>query len=115
MINRLLTPAGIVKIGSAASCLAILIFTEAASAAEVKLFAAGALTPAIGELVPRFEKSSGHKVTIVYGNINALAERIEKGEAADVIITSPARIGALVKSGRLASTSQVNIASVGAG
>src|SRR4051812_18635418 len=98
---------------SAAWCLAILTaFSGAASAADVKLFAAGALTPAMRELVPQFEKASGHKVTIAYGNINALAERIEKGEEADVVITSPARIEALIKSGRVMPGSQINIASV---
>jgi molybdate transport system substrate-binding protein len=101
---------------AAAWCLTVVTaFAAVASAGEVKLFAAGALTPAMRELIPQFETSSGHKVTIVYGNINALAERIEKSEAADVVITSPARIEALIKNGRVAPGSQIMIASVGAG
>src|ERR1041385_6020748 len=79
---------------------------DRASAAELKFLCAGALTPAMRELVPQFETSSGHKVTIVYGNINALADRVEKGEPADVVITSPARIEALIKAGRVASSSE---------
>src|SRR5205085_642879 len=85
-----------------------------ADAAEVKFLSAGALTPAMRELVPQFERSSGHKVTIAYGNINALADRVEKGEAVDVVITSPVRIEALIKADRVMPTSQI-IASVGAG
>src|SRR5262245_14645202 len=38
-----------------------------ASAAEIKLLSAVALHPAIDALLPDFEKSSGHKVTVAYG------------------------------------------------
>lgn len=44
-----------------------------------------------------------------------MADRVEKGEAVDVVITSPARIEALIKAGRVVPTSQIKIASVGAG
>jgi molybdate transport system substrate-binding protein len=108
--------AAIVNIASAASCLAFLTTAAGiAGAAEVKFLSAGALTPAMRELVPQFERATGHKVTIVYGNINALADRIVKGEAADVVITSPAQIEALITAGRVVPTSQIKIASVGAG
>jgi molybdate transport system substrate-binding protein len=106
----------ILYVTSAAWCLPILISAAASvEAAEVKFLSAGALTPAMRELIPQFEKSSGHKVTVIYGNINALADRVEKGEVVDVVMTSPARIEALVKSGRVVSATQTHIASVGAG
>src|SRR5947209_20113140 len=57
-----------------------------ASAAEIKLSCAVALHQAIDVLAPDFEKSSGHKVTIAYGNAGAIAERFQKGEAADLVI-----------------------------
>jgi molybdate transport system substrate-binding protein len=38
-----------------------------ARAAEIKLLCAVALHPAIDALIPDFEKSSGHKVTVAYG------------------------------------------------
>jgi molybdate transport system substrate-binding protein len=116
MIKNSFVSAAIINIASAASCLALLATApEFAYAAEVKFLSAGALTPAVRELVPQFERSSGHKVTIIYGNINALADRVEKGEAVDVVITSPARIEALIKAGWVMPTSQTKIASVGAG
>src|SRR5207247_7166874 len=95
---------------AAASCPAVLTTAAGvASAAEVKFLSAGALTPAMRELVPQFERSSGHKVTIVYGNINALADRVDKGEAVDVVISSPARSEALVKAGRVVPNSTIRI------
>src|SRR5438105_10734697 len=39
-----------------------------ARAAEIKVLCAVALQPAMIELIPDFEKSSGHKVTIAYAN-----------------------------------------------
>jgi hypothetical protein len=38
-----------------------------ARAAEIKILCAVALQPAMIALIPEFEKSSGHKVTIAYG------------------------------------------------
>jgi molybdate transport system substrate-binding protein len=46
-----------------------------AGAAEMKLPCAVALHPAIDVLIPDFERSSGHKVTIAYGNAGAIAKR----------------------------------------
>jgi hypothetical protein len=45
-----------------------------ARAAEIKLLCVVALHPAIDVLIPDFEKSSGHKVTIAYGNAGAIAD-----------------------------------------
>src|SRR4051794_33443256 len=49
----------------------------AVTAAELKLLSASALHPAIDELVPDFEKSSGHKVTVAYGTAGAVADRVQ--------------------------------------
>lgn len=43
------------------------------------------------ELLPQFEKSSGHRVTVEYGTLGAIADRVMKGEAADVVIVTDAR------------------------
>src|SRR6516164_115965 len=59
-----------------------------ARAAEIKLLCAVALQPAIDVLIPDFEKSSGHKVTVAYGNAGAIADRFQKGEAADLLINA---------------------------
>ena len=43
-----------------------------ARAAEIKLLCAVALQPGMVALIPDFEKSSGHKVTIAYGTAGAV-------------------------------------------
>ena len=59
-----------------------------ARAAEIKLLCAVALQPAMVALIPDFEKSSGHKVTIAHGTAGAVADRVQKGEAADIARSS---------------------------
>jgi molybdate transport system substrate-binding protein len=86
-----------------------------ASAAEIKIFAPGATEGALSELIPQFEQSSGHKVMINYGPVGALADRLGKGEAADVAILSEPVAEELRKQGRLVAGSEVVIAKVGIG
>ena len=42
-----------------------------------------ALQLAIQNIVPEFEKATGHKVKIVYGSIGVNAPRVRNGEEAD--------------------------------
>ena len=65
-----------------------IIAGNTARAAEIKLLCAVALHPALDVLIPDFEKSSGHKVTVAYGNAGAIADRFQKGEAADLMINA---------------------------
>jgi molybdate transport system substrate-binding protein len=68
-------------------CLAGLI---PASAADLKLLTAGAFKPVALELVPEFEKKTGHKVTIENDTAGGLAKRLAAGEYFDVIVMPPA-------------------------
>src|SRR5215471_8062383 len=86
-----------------------------ARAAEVKLLCAVALQPAMVTLIPDFEKSSGHKVTIAYGTAGAVADRVQKGEAADIVISAPPLIDQLQAQGKVVAGSRVIIAKVGVG
>src|SRR3954452_4979568 len=86
-----------------------------ATAAEIKLLCAVALQPAMVALIPDFEKSSGHKVTIVYGTAGAVVDRVQKGEAADTVISSVPLIDQLQAQGKVVAGSRVNIAKVGVG
>jgi molybdate transport system substrate-binding protein len=68
------------------------------------------------ELIPKFEKSSGHKVLAdLDGAIGAMTDRVKKGEAADVAIVSGAQIDDLVREGKVLAGSRVDLAKVGVG
>jgi molybdate transport system substrate-binding protein len=86
-----------------------------ARAAEIKLLCAVALQPGMVALIPDFEKSSGHKVTIVYGTAGAVVDRVQKGEPADIVISSVPLIDQLQAQGKFVAGSRVNIAKVGVG
>jgi molybdate transport system substrate-binding protein len=74
-----------------------------------------ALHPAMVALIPDFEKSSGHKVTMTYGTAGAVAGRVQKGEAADIVISAAPLIDQLQAQGKVAAGSRVIIAKVGVG
>ena len=86
-----------------------------ARAAEIKLLFAVALHPGMIELIPVFEKSSGHKVTIAYGSAGAVANRVQKGEAADIVITAAPLFDQLQAQGKVMAGTRVIIAKVGVG
>src|SRR5205085_10584587 len=86
-----------------------------ARAAEIKLLCAVALHPAMAALIPDFEKSSGHKVTIAYGTAGAVADRVQKGEAADIVISAGPAIGQLQAQGKVVAGDRAIIAKVGVG
>src|SRR5215207_5753675 len=86
-----------------------------ARAAEIKLLCAVALQPAMVVLIPDFEKSSGHKVTIAYGTAGAVADRVRKGEAADIVISAGPLIDQLEAQGKIVAGSRVSFAKVGVG
>lgn len=86
-----------------------------AEAAEIKLLSASALHPVIDALIPDFEKSSGHKVTVDYGTAGAVADRVQKGEAADVVISSVPMIDGLQAQGKIAAGDRAIIAKIGVG
>jgi molybdate transport system substrate-binding protein len=86
-----------------------------ARAAEVKLLSASALHPAIDALIPDFEKSSGHKITVAYGTAGAVADRVQKGEAADIVMSSVPMIDQLQAQGKVVAGDRVIIAKVGVG
>jgi len=84
-----------------------------ARAAEIRLLCAVALHPAIDALIPDFEKSSGHKVTVAYGTAGAIADRVQKGEAADIVINSVPMIDRLQAQDKVVAGDRVIIAKVG--
>jgi len=102
---------------AAAISSALFISTaDAATAAQIKVLSGSAIETAMAVLIPQFEKSSGHKVISDFnGAIGAMADRIQKGEAADVAIVSGLQIEMLEKQGKVISGSRTDIAKVGVG
>ncbi len=68
---------------------------------EIKVMASNSSRALFDELMPQFEKASGHKVAVVYDTGNLTLERIARGETADVLVLNTAAIDALSKEGKI--------------
>ena len=86
-----------------------------ANAAEMKILTAGAMKAVVLELVPAFEKETGHKAVVDNDTAGGLARRIEGGEAFDLAIITPGVINDLAGKGKIVAGSRVNVARVGVG
>lgn len=87
----------------------------AARAADITILASNGVKAAVVELVPQFEKETGHKLNFTWGASNLLAKQAEGGEAFDVVIVTPALIKGLIKQGKVVDGSAVDLARVGLG
>jgi molybdate transport system substrate-binding protein len=94
---------------------AAMAFDGRAAAADIKVLTAGAFKQIVVALAPEFEKQTGHKLVIENETVGALVKKIEGGEAFDVTFLSPAAVDDLIKKGKIADGSRVNIARVGVG
>ena len=81
----------------------------AAEAAEIKVLTSVALTSALDELAPQFERATGNKLTIGYGLISDIRKRIIAGETADVVILSRPAMDDLAKQDKIAAGSIVDV------
>ncbi len=97
--------------------LALLLLGVAglASAADIRVFSAGAAKSAVIPLAEAFAKTSGHHVDIDFATMGLIQEKLKKGERADVLIVSAEVAAALEKSGVLAGRSSWPLARVGVG
>jgi molybdate transport system substrate-binding protein len=88
---------------------------SSASGVEIRIIASNAVKAAYRELVPGFEKASGHTVTTIWGGTLDISRRIGVGEVVDIVILPAARIDDLIRPGRLVAGSRVDLARSGVG
>ncbi len=101
--------------GHVVLALACCLASVAVEAADIKVLAGSGVQPVMAELVPKFEASSGHKVTFDWGTVGGMAERVRQGEAADVVIAAGPQIEALEKVGKVVAGSRTDLAKAGVG
>jgi molybdate transport system substrate-binding protein len=65
------------------------------------------------ELIPGFERSSGHKLSIEFDSSSAIVQRVESGAFADLVILTAETADALVREGRLIAASRTELARCG--
>jgi molybdate transport system substrate-binding protein len=98
-----------------AALLAVLLQVPFVLAAEIKLLSTGGIRPPMEELIPQFERASGHKVSARFAGGPAVQREAESGAAADVVIAPSNVIEELAKGGKVASGTRTEIARSGVG
>lgn len=83
--------------------------------ATINLFASNSARGVLDELIPRFERASGHQVTLSYDPAKVMMERIARGETADLAILGGSAIDDLVRAGKIDGGSKRPVASCGVG
>ena len=86
-----------------------------ASFAQVKVILSGGFTAAYKEVLPEFEKTSGIKVTTTNGasqgnGPNTIGAQLRRGEPADMVIMNRAGLDDLIREGKIAKGTEVDLA-----
>jgi molybdate transport system substrate-binding protein len=108
--HELMTRISLLLWAGIAMVLGLGFSADIARAAEVKVLASVALTSALNELAPMYEKATGDKLSIGYGLAAELKKRILDGENADVIILTRPMMDDLQRQDKLAADSVTNVA-----
>jgi molybdate transport system substrate-binding protein len=87
----------------------------ATRAAELTFFCPGALQSSAEELLPEFQRSTGHNVKAIFTTPGLTTRRVRNGEVADLAIIFPQQWEDLKSEGKLNPTVRVVIAKVGVG
>ena len=96
------------------SAIIALVMTNSANAAEITLVAPGGIRAAVEQMIPAFEKKTGHKVKATFGSGNGTKAQVTKGEAFDVPIVQPPYPEVLA-SGNVVTASETPLAHVAVG
>lgn len=94
---------------------AALALPVSARADEVRVMISGGFSAAYKQLVPQFERTSGHKVSTAYGpsmgtTENAIPVRLARGEPVDVLIMVGEALTGLTEQGKADKASRVDLA-----
>ena len=99
---------------STATIVLLLCGGQRAHADEVTLIGPGGIKAAIEQLIPRFEKISGHKVKATFGSGLGTKRQVTNGEPFDVPIVQPP-FPEVLASGHVVKSSETFLASVAVG
>jgi molybdate transport system substrate-binding protein len=100
--------------------IAVMVFTAlvvggAAGAAEIRVLSTQATEQSYRELIPQFEKATGHKVTTLFTGTLDADKRLAAGEGYDLLIMAKDSIEQHTRSGKVVQGSRVDLARSGVG
>jgi molybdate transport system substrate-binding protein len=90
-----------------------MLLPATAEAAEIKVMYPPPLRTMLAELIPQFERTSGHKLAVTYESSWLLVERIRRGETPDVAFLTARQADDLIREGKMARRVDVASSSIG--
>lgn len=101
-------------IAIAGAALAACISAPAALAAEVRVLTSGAFTESLKQLVPEFERLTGHQVIASFGAsmggaADSIPARLDRGEPVDIVILARPALDGLAAKGQVVAGSAVDL------
>src|SRR5580658_2120457 len=96
------------------AALGILFFAGTARGAEIKVMTSGAFTEAYLQIIPEFERATQNKIVTAYGASmgnapDSIPSRLQRGEPVDVVILAAEALDELIKTGKVAPGSRVDL------
>jgi molybdate transport system substrate-binding protein len=88
---------------------AVLFVSSRASAADIAMLATGATKEIVLELIPQFEKSTGHKVVATWTGTAGIRKRIGDGEIYDLVIVGAPVIDSFIAQGKVVLGSRTEL------
>ncbi len=81
----------------------------------INVLSSNAIKAAYTELVPHFERASGHKVATVWAGTNDILKRMKANETYDLMIMARPTLDGLAREGKVVAGSQVDLVTSGIG
>ena len=81
-----------------------------AEAAQITVMSSNGVREAVSELIPQFEKATGHRVQIIWDGTLNIKRRLDSGEVADLVVMPAADVDDLIATGKLTTGSRVDLA-----
>ena len=85
------------------------------AAADIKVMSSTGMSSMFQQLIPAFERASGHTVSVTYDTSNIIMRKLNAGETADLVVLTAPLIEQLSQQGRVVPGSRVDLARSGIG
>lgn len=102
-------------VATTAALMVVAMLTTAAMAADMNVISAVAVRPLFNDVVPPFERTTGHNIAFKFVTGPNVQREVEAGAAFDVAITNPGIIDTLINQGKIAAGTQAHVARAGVG
>jgi homoserine O-acetyltransferase/O-succinyltransferase len=102
------------RLAAAVAAGTIVLAVVQAQAVDIRVMMSGAFTAAFTELAPEFERQTGSRIQTIFGGSmgsapDAIPNRLERGERADVVILASTALDDLIARGTVVRGSRVDL------